>query len=87
MQSEQEIRELSEELSKLTGFIYENGSPEQISSRYLSFSCDVCDALAWVLGEITTDDFKSHTHLDLASLKNIAAYIETTTSRKLTDYK
>ncbi|MBA7626696.1 hypothetical protein ES703_34151 [subsurface metagenome] len=87
MQSEQDIKQLKEELAKLTGFIYEHGSPEQVGSRQLQFSCDVCDALAWVLEEISTDDFKSNAHVDLNSLKSIAAYIEETTSKKLTDYE
>ncbi|GAI71294.1 unnamed protein product [marine sediment metagenome] len=86
MRTEQEVRELSEELSKLTGFIAEHGTSEQLNSRDLCFACDVCDTLSWVQGEISTDQFRSAAHLDLERLSGIAEYIETTTGRKLATY-
>ena len=87
MQSEQEIRQLKEELEKLTGFIGENGSDEQVTNRDQVFACVVCDALAWVRGEISTDLFRSATHLDLDRLRETVARLEKTTGKKLADYE
>jgi hypothetical protein len=87
MRTEQETRQLKEELEKLTGFIGEHGSPEQVASKDFQVACNTCDALAWVLGEIQTDHFKSDAHLNLEVLKNTATYIETTTGEKLANHE
>ena len=87
MRSEQEVRQFDEELSKLTAFISEHGSTEQLVSAEFRFTCDICDALKWVLGEIPTDHFKSDAYLNLERLKDTATYIETTTGKKLADYE
>lgn len=87
MQSEQEVKELKEELSKLTGFISEFGSTPEFQNKDVRFSCDVCDVLSWVLKEISTEHFKSDSYINLDKLKHIARAIEVKTGKKLNDYE
>ncbi len=87
MRSEQVIKELIEKLEKLTGFISEHGNGGEFLNKDVRFSCNACDALSWVLGEIPTDRFTSDTHLNLFRLEHIARAIEKRTGKKLADYK
>ncbi|MBA7474432.1 hypothetical protein ES707_09784 [subsurface metagenome] len=87
MQGEQEIRSLKEELEKLTGFIGENGSADQTGTKDYFFGCDVCDALSWVLELISTNHFRSHNHLNIDQLNEIARDIETTTGKEFASYE
>ncbi|MBA7475502.1 hypothetical protein ES707_10873 [subsurface metagenome] len=87
MRTEQEVKDLVKELEKLTGFIGENGLPEQVGTKDYLFSCNVCDALTWVLGEIETDHFKSDAYINLERLRDTAGEIETATGKKLKDYR
>ncbi len=87
MRSEQEIIALKEELERLTGFISEHGSPEPFGTRDHQFGCDVCDAGAWVLGEISTDQFRSNAHINIERLYEQVRAIETTTGEKLANYR
>lgn len=87
MISEQEIKALCDELSKLTGFISEHGSPEQIASKNFQFACNICDALGWVLEDTSTEQFRSDAYLNLDDLNDTARYIETATGKNLADYQ
>ncbi|MBA7585904.1 hypothetical protein ES708_27896 [subsurface metagenome] len=87
MRSEQVIKELAEELEKLTGFIGEHGMPKEHMSKDFDFACTVCDALAWVLGEISTKHFTGDAYLNLFRLKHIARAIEIKTGKKLTNHE
>ena len=87
MKSEQEIRELVEELSKLTGFIGEFGTEEELQSDDFKYCCNVSDALGWVLGKISTEGVRSDAYLNLADLKEIARGIEARTGKKPEEYK
>lgn len=87
MRSEQEIKELVEELSRLTGFIGEFGTEEELQSSDFRFSCNVSDALFWVLGEISTEGFRSDAYLNLADLKRVARGIEARTGKRLEEYE
>ncbi len=87
MKSEQEIKELAEELSKLTGFIADFGTEEEFQTDDHKFCCNVYDALYWVLGEISTKRFRSDVYLNLADLKEIARGIEARTGKKLQEYE
>jgi hypothetical protein len=87
MRSEQEIKELVKELSRLSGFIREFGTEEEFQSDGLKFCCNVSDALYWVSGEIPTENFRSDAYLNLAELKEVARGIETRTGKKLEEYE
>jgi len=86
MKSSQEIKELEEELSKLTGFIADFGTKEEINNEIVRVSCNVCDALLWVLGEIDNERFRSDAYLDLETLKRIVQNIAERTGQRLEDY-
>lgn len=81
MQSEQEIRQLKEELAKLTGFIADFGTEQQQGDKSFQFCCDVSVALDWVLGKTTTEKFKGDTYLFLERLKQIVREIEMRTGK------
>jgi hypothetical protein len=87
MRSEQEIKELVKELSRLTGFIGEFGTEEEFQSDDLKFCNNAFDTLYWILGEISTERFRSDAYLNLAELKEVAREIETRTGRKLEEYE
>ncbi|MBA7638499.1 hypothetical protein ES703_46155 [subsurface metagenome] len=48
------------------------------------FSCNVSDTLAWDLGEIQTERFRSEDYLNLEHVKQIARAIEIRTGEKFT---
>ena len=87
MKSEQEIKELAEELSRLTGFIGEFGTKGEFQTDDFKFCCNVLDALYWVSGEISTERFRSDFYLNLADLKEIARGVEARTGKKLQEYE
>ncbi len=94
MKGEQEIKELAEELSKLTGFIANIGTKGEFQTDDFKFQtddfkfcCNVLDALYWVSGEILTENFRSFAYLNLAELKEVARGIETRTGKKLQEYE
>lgn len=87
MQSEQEIRQLKEELEKLTGFLGENTATQTLCNEDEMCASTVCDALSWVLEEITTDHFRNGSHLKLKRLIHNARVIERITGNKLANYE
>lgn len=80
------IRELKEELEKITGFIGEYGTEEENKDNEFLFACNICDGLSWVLGEISTEGFKSDAYLDLAKLKIMVTEIEQRTGKIFSHY-
>ena len=87
MRNEKEIQELKQELETLTGFIADFGTQEEFVNEDVGFSNDVTDAICWVLGETSTEDFRSDAYLNMANLKTIAKKIEERTGNKLEDYQ
>ena len=87
MRTEQELKELVEKLSKLTGFIAEYGEHNEFEEKNVGFACDVDDTIAWVLGEITTERFTSDAYVNIEVLQLIATNIELRTGHKLEDFK
>ena len=87
MRNPQEVIELKEELSKLTAFITDYGLEEEFRDKDVQFSCDITDALSWVLEEISSEDFRSDSYINFPHLKEIASTIEKRTGNKLQDYK
>jgi hypothetical protein len=82
MRNKNEIQELKQELEMLTGFIGDYGTEQEFKDKCVSFSCDVIDALAWVMEEIETEHFKSDNYLDLFRLHAIAKKIEQRIGKK-----
>ncbi|MEE9599835.1 MAG: hypothetical protein V3V66_05175 [Anaerolineales bacterium] len=87
MKAEHEIITLKEQLERLTGFIADNGTDKEFENESVKYSNDVCDALYWVLGEITTEDFQSGAYLDIPNLEVIAKNIEERSGKKKADYE
>ncbi len=87
MRSEQEIKKLVEELSRLTGFIGEFGTEEESQGDDVKFCCNVSDALYWVSGEISTERFRSDAYLNLVELRKVAREVEARTGKKLEEYE
>lgn len=83
MKNQQEVRELMEKLSKLTGFIAEFGTLKELYNKDVQFSCNASDALSWVLGEITSEVFVSDAYVNFTHLREIALMIERRTGKKL----
>jgi len=54
LKAEKEIKELEEELSKITGFIADYGIEREVNDKDVSYSCDITDALQWILRKIST---------------------------------
>ena len=84
MRSEEEVRKLKEELERITSFISEFGTDEEFEG--IEFACDVIDALSWVLGEITTEQFLSDSYLNIEKVKRIIREIEKRTGKKLEEW-
>ena len=76
MRNQQEVRELKEKLEKLTGFIGEFGTLKEFYNKDVQFSCNASDALSWILGEITIEQFISDASVNFTHLKEIALMIE-----------
>lgn len=74
-------------LDKLTGFIAENGTRSELTNKDVQYACNICDALYWILGEISTENFTSDTHLNLEHLERLARSVEERTENKLADYE
>lgn len=87
MRDEREIRALYDELEKLPGFIADYGNEQECRNRDLGFLCDVLDVLLWVLGEMSTEEFRSGSYLNLDKLKAVTEEIEKRTGRRLEDYE
>ncbi len=87
MRTIQELKEFTEKLSKLTGFIAEHGKKDEFEERYFGYACNVQDTIAWVLMEIETDRFLSDAYLNIEVLKLIAENIELRTAKKLDDFE
>lgn len=85
MRSEQEIRELQKELTRLTVIIGEHGTPEQLHNKDWRFACNACDTLEWVLGKISGDSFTSLDYLKLDQLRHTAIEIHETLGETPTD--
>lgn len=87
MRSEEELRKLKDELERLSAFIGEFGTDKEFEHEDVKYSADVSDALDWVLGEITTERFRSDDFLNIDGLKGLAKRIEERTGKKLKDYR
>lgn len=85
MRSEKEVRKLREELERITGFISEFGTDKEFEA--VTYACAVSDALTWVLGEITTEQFLSDSYLDMEKLKRLIRKIEKRVGKELEEYK
>lgn len=83
MRNQQEIRELMEKLSNLTGFIGEFGTLKELYNLDVQFSCNASDVFSWVLGEITSERFISDAYVNFTHLEEIALMIERRTGKKL----
>ncbi|MBW2672630.1 MAG: hypothetical protein JRD89_04330 [Deltaproteobacteria bacterium] len=81
MRSEKEVRTLREEIEKMNDFISDYGTDKDFEA--ITYACDVCDALSWVLGEITTEQFLSDSYLDMENLKGLIRNIEKRTGKKI----
>ena len=79
-QTTKNIKELKEELDKITGFIGEYGIAQERDTDY-TYACNISDGLSWVLGEISTKRFRSDAYLDLAKLKRMVTEIEQRTRK------
>lgn len=87
VRDEKEIKELEEELSKITGFITDFGTDREFNDKDVGFSADVADALSWVLEGISTEHFRSSSYLNITDLQKVVKEIEKRTGRKLEDYE
>ena len=83
MRTEEEVRQLREELIK-TDFVAEYGTSEELHSPQVAAANWASDALQWVLGEWDTDTFKSEIELEVVD--RIIADIEKRTGKKYADY-
>ena len=70
------IKELNEELEKIVFFISEHGTKTETKDDDFIYACNVSDALSWVLGEESTERFRSDAYLNLAKLKRMVTEIE-----------
>lgn len=86
MRSEREIKELEEEISRLTGFIGDFGAEKEFENEDVKFSCNVSDALSWVLEEISTKYFRSEAYLNISSIRKIVKNVEKRTGKKFEEY-
>ncbi len=82
MRTENEIQEIKQELETLTGFIADFGTEQEFKHKCVGYSCNVVDALCWVLSEIGTEGYKSDNYLDLAKLHAIVRKVEQRTGKK-----
>ena len=87
VRSEKEVRKLRDELERLVCFIAEFGTGEEYDHEDVRYASDITDALSWVLGEITTEQFMSSDYINIESLRRLAKKIEERTGRKLEDYR
>ena len=87
MREEREIRELEEELDRLTGFVGEYGPEGILQDKDFVFLCTVVDIFGWVLGEVTTEHFRSDAYLNMDKAKGMVKEIEKRTARRLEDYE
>lgn len=76
MIDEVEIRGLQSRLEKFSDFIADYGSDNEFNNDAMEFANNICDALSWVIGEISTDDFKSEAYLNMLELETVANNIE-----------
>lgn len=87
MRTESELTELSETLSRLTGFIAGNGNDREFKNKDFDFACNVTDTISWVLMETTTEIFISDAFINLDKLQKVAYRIEIRTGKSLDDYE
>ncbi len=76
MRSEKEINKIRDELVEIVDFIVDSGTEKESEDEDVDFAHDVLDVLDWVLGEISTDDFKVEPYLNMARLEEIVSDIE-----------
>lgn len=81
MRSEQEIRELMEKLSKISGFVSKFGTLKQFYNQDVQFAYNASFVLSWVLCEITSVRFTSD-YVNFTNLEEIALLIERRTGNK-----
>ncbi len=87
MRSEQEIQQLKDGLDKLTGFIADYGPNDCLDKDEMTFANDMCDALSWVLEEISTEDLRGDQYLNIASLMVMSKQIEQQDGVTLDEYE
>ena len=85
MRSEKEIKELKDELLEIIDFIVDNGTEEESEDEDVDFAHDVLDVLDWVLGEISTDDFKVEPYLNITVINAIVEDIKTRAEEQTED--
>ena len=85
MRSEKEIKELKDELLEIIDFIVDNGTEEESEDEDVDFAHDVLDVLDWVLGEISTDDFKVEPYLNITVMNAIVEDIKTRAEEQTED--
>ncbi|MBT4511542.1 MAG: hypothetical protein HOC20_04955 [Chloroflexi bacterium] len=82
MRSEKEIKELRDEIVEITDFIVDSGTEEESEDEDVDFAHDVLDVLDWVLGGISTGDFKVEPYLNIAAMKEIVEDIKARTEEE-----
>ncbi|MBA7469653.1 hypothetical protein ES707_04926 [subsurface metagenome] len=76
MRSEQEIRQIKEELEKLTSFTDEQGADVELDSKTVEYAFSICDELHWFLQETPPESFAGDARRDLERIKQIYEAIE-----------
>ncbi len=84
---ENEIRNFKNHLEKLTGFIADYGSDEEFYDDTLEYANNICDALSWALGEISTEHFQSDAYLNMIRLEAIAKNVEERSGKNYLGYE
>jgi len=88
VRSENEVRKLKEELLRIVCFIGDFGTVEELEAEVLTYASGVVDALRWILGEITTEEFlRDDDFLHIKELEKIIKKIEKRTGKKFKEYK
>jgi len=85
MRNIQELKEFETKLSRLTGVVAGWCTDKEFKSvsQSFDFACYVQDTIAWVLGEITNEQFEGNEFIDIAKLRAIAEKIVTRTGQTM----
>lgn len=87
MKSEKEIRETLEKVDRITGFIGDCGTGEELNHERVAYGCAVSDFVSWIFDDrFSSDDFLSEDYVDMPLLEKMAKDIEARTGKKLKDY-
>jgi len=72
MKNEREIKEIVDELESAVNVDDTEEYDRVAEDKDFKYLCNVLDALSWVLGEISTDNFKSDAYINLDKIKKKA---------------